>query len=483
MLGATSSAAAVRAATASHSPFAIREVSPRPGQGRARRRAPRGVAPSRRGLSIIYVALFLVVLIGIVSLGVDVGRVRLARAEVQNAADAAAHSGARSLPVGQTAVEDAAVQAAADNAVIDQDDSTGHRINQGLEIFPEDDVEVGIWDPNARTFTALDDNGGTRTDERRAANAVHVIGRRIQARNNPIPLIFAPVVGVFHTDVTQQAIAYVHGGPDRFGFVGLDFVDSNGNTANIDSVLLPSLARRENGGVASNGDIDLRNGDVYGDVRPGVGKDLTQGPNSLITGWTADLDQPLSYTPDAFPNPLPPNNNGNITPSLSSGLLDKNGGFSLSGNTKVRFPANGVYTFKGWNQNGNRSDVTITAPATIYIDGNFDFSAGTMTIVASGDDQVRLFVNGDITQHGGTFLNQGLPKNLSISDTKPDTNVTVAGTPTIKAHVYARSATPSSTARQTSTAGSSGSRSSSRARATCTTTRRGMIRTPSALRW
>src|SRR5688572_15467529 len=44
----------------------------------------------RRGLSIVLVVLTLVVLIGFVSLAVDVGRVRVAKIQLQTAADAAA---------------------------------------------------------------------------------------------------------------------------------------------------------------------------------------------------------------------------------------------------------------------------------------------------------------------------------------------------------------------------------------------------------
>src|SRR5206468_3980081 len=131
---------------------------------------------------------------------------------------------------------------------------------------PNEDLEFGIWNPTNRTFTVLTDDGKTVNDERRKANAVHVTGRRITERNNPVPLIFAPVLGVFSSDIERQAIAYITGGPDKFGFIGLNWVRGTGNTTYIDSVLPPSTAHRTNGWVASNGDIDLGNSDIYGDT-------------------------------------------------------------------------------------------------------------------------------------------------------------------------------------------------------------------------
>src|SRR5690242_19000059 len=52
----------------------------------------------RRGISLVLVGFALVVLVGFVSLAVDIGRLRLANAELQTAADAAARAGAFALP-------------------------------------------------------------------------------------------------------------------------------------------------------------------------------------------------------------------------------------------------------------------------------------------------------------------------------------------------------------------------------------------------
>src|SRR5258705_13678730 len=49
---------------------------------------------SRRGIAAIYSILMLVVLCGMVSMGVDLGRVQLAKTELRGAADAAARAAA-----------------------------------------------------------------------------------------------------------------------------------------------------------------------------------------------------------------------------------------------------------------------------------------------------------------------------------------------------------------------------------------------------
>jgi hypothetical protein len=377
----------------------------------ARRRHPRRPHP-RRGLSIIYVGVFLLVLIGVVSLAVDVGRVRLARAQVQNATDAAAHAAARSLPLGQAAVEDAAVAAGQDNHVIDQDDATGQRVNPGLEIFPEQDLEVGVWDPSQRTFTPLEDRGNTRTDERRAANAAYVVGRRIKARQNPIPLIFAPVVGVFSADVEQRAIAYVRGGPHDFGFVGIERIGSNGNGATIDSMVDGRNGR--GGGVASDGNIDLGNGDVYGDARPGMGDySVSQGPNSVVTGWMANLDYKLV---DLYPPATVPAGAAPFTPP------EKN-------NADYVFPPGGV-----------SPSYDPSRPRTFKID---ELSLkGNADIVVKG--YVALYVTGNVAIEGTHVSNDGKPENpaqFSVYVVGAGTTVDVGGKATQYMHLYAPQST------------------------------------------
>src|SRR3954453_18283413 len=88
----------------------------------------------RRGLSMLYVVVMLTALIGFVSMAVDVGRVRLARTQLQTATDASARAAADSLPISTQTVINNATEAAASNGIIDSDNDNRERTNPGLVI-------------------------------------------------------------------------------------------------------------------------------------------------------------------------------------------------------------------------------------------------------------------------------------------------------------------------------------------------------------
>jgi hypothetical protein len=275
-------------------------------------------------MAILYIGAILLLLIGFVSLAVDIGRVRLARAQVQTAADAAARAGAVSLPFNVNRTIDAACTASRLNPVIDATHSgpdPGSRIDPGLELEPDEDILFGIWDPLDRTFTPLEQDAANQ-DIRRRANAVQVIGRRTEARGNPIPLIFAPALRAFDknmklgTDIQRDAIAYVNDGPAGFGFVGLEHINSTGS-AIVDSMIY-GQSSNGGGGFASDEDIDLSHTTVYGDVRPGIRGRIIQGSRSTVTGWMAPLDfrladldhfKPVSAVPSGAREFTPPKKN------------------------------------------------------------------------------------------------------------------------------------------------------------------------------
>jgi hypothetical protein len=266
----------------------------------ARERQVSGSA--RRGLSIILVVIMLVVLIAFVSLAIDIGRLRLARAELQTVADAAARNGAYSFPPSTSSefVINATLEAALKNEVIDNDDQQNSRTNPGMELEADEDIHFGTWDPIEKKFTEIFDQPNTDQDERRHANAVRAYARRWQERDNPIKLIFAPVVGTFTKDIETTATAYITGeSSDKFGFVGIDGVYANGNPGKL------------YGSVISDGNIDLGNADVQGitvdgkyyagDARPGTDAKIIQGPNSVVDGWTANLSYSLKTPVEKYP--------------------------------------------------------------------------------------------------------------------------------------------------------------------------------------
>ncbi|MFH5806264.1 TadG family pilus assembly protein, partial [Alienimonas sp. DA493] len=129
-------------------------------------------------------AALLVLAFAFLAFSIDVGYVAMTRGELQNAADAAALAGAAELADGPAAVRLEAQRIAAQN-----------RANNDRVYVPEEDVSLGFWDLEARTFDP----------DALAPNAVKVITRR-----NDQGLLFGPVIGAETFDARTEAVAVVH---------------------------------------------------------------------------------------------------------------------------------------------------------------------------------------------------------------------------------------------------------------------------------
>lgn len=136
----------------------------------------------RRGLSFLYAIVIMVVLIGFLSLGVDLGRSQLAKAQLQMASDAAAMYGARGLS--DSTYSSKAITAAGQNYV---DGST-------LTLLAGD-VSSITWSNGAIV-------AGNPTP-----NAIRVIARRAASRNTGIPMLFGSILGRSSLDLSATSIA------------------------------------------------------------------------------------------------------------------------------------------------------------------------------------------------------------------------------------------------------------------------------------
>lgn len=147
-----------------------------------------------RGTAIIFVSISLVALCGLISLGVDFGRVQVARAELQTAADAAARYAVAGMKneIGGVSAALAHARIAANENPVD---------GQIVNIEPGD-VEIGVWTANSRTFTPISNVTN--------ANAVRVTLHRNAARNNAVPLTFARLLGRNQHDIAAQAVAVIN---------------------------------------------------------------------------------------------------------------------------------------------------------------------------------------------------------------------------------------------------------------------------------
>lgn len=135
---------------------------------------------SRRGATLVLFTLLLVALIGMVAFAVDVGYVNLTKTELQTAADASALAASAVLNQDAETIRTVAQNYAGKHK------SGGQTVSLGTS-----DVEFGVWDSTAGTFTPITAGG----------NAVRITARRIAA-----PLFFARVFGRNNFDTTASAV-------------------------------------------------------------------------------------------------------------------------------------------------------------------------------------------------------------------------------------------------------------------------------------
>jgi hypothetical protein len=132
-----------------------------------------------------------ILLMGFVSLGVDLGRVEVAQTQLQAATDAAARYGALGLQniiQGNSAAGANATSAAASN-----------NVDGSPLVLQSGDIQIGIWNSAAHTFTAVTDPT--------TANAVQVTAVRSAARGTAIPTIFLQALGRPSFDIQAKSTA------------------------------------------------------------------------------------------------------------------------------------------------------------------------------------------------------------------------------------------------------------------------------------
>jgi Flp pilus assembly protein TadG len=182
-------------------PPAKRPLSPRWRRWLARSR-------DESGSVAVITAICLVFLVGFVALVLDVGHLYAVRSELQNAADAAALAGARALfPI--NGYPDANLILLTDPPYCDLAVTSGRAAaasNQAggvanLATAPAD-IETGIWDWNAKTFTP----DATPSFN---INAVRAKVRRDAVANQPVASWFASILGFDSTPVNAVSVAAV----------------------------------------------------------------------------------------------------------------------------------------------------------------------------------------------------------------------------------------------------------------------------------
>jgi hypothetical protein len=145
----------------------------------------------RGGAVLIYATAAMTAIAGIAVLSVDGGRRRVARTELQAAADSAARYAASGLEFSVATARTRASQVAAQNRVD----------GRNVTLDTAADVEFGVWNPTTKSFQKL-----TGADEL-SATAVRVTTRAIKARSTGVTTTIAGLFGIASSDVQATAIA------------------------------------------------------------------------------------------------------------------------------------------------------------------------------------------------------------------------------------------------------------------------------------
>ncbi len=140
----------------------------------------------QRGSVFAIMGISLVMAAGLAALTVDMSYLYGLKGRLQTTADFAALAAVSQLPD-----EDAAADTALEYAAKNMSEA------EHGEVLDDDDVVVGNWDGNTRTFTPEGD----------PINAVRVVTRRAQANDNAVGLFFARILGFNQVDMETTAIA------------------------------------------------------------------------------------------------------------------------------------------------------------------------------------------------------------------------------------------------------------------------------------
>lgn len=157
---------------------------------------------NHKGFAVVYLALLIVVLVGFVSLAVDMGYMYVAKGQLQNAADAGALAGVSKMGdptmVRQTA-----------KLFAEKNQAAGESVKVALNETnaPAGDIVIGYWDRATSTMSATVPTG-------KVANAVKVVARRntetgtgISGENKQVPIFFGQVLNWGEMSAKAEAIA------------------------------------------------------------------------------------------------------------------------------------------------------------------------------------------------------------------------------------------------------------------------------------
>jgi Flp pilus assembly protein TadG/uncharacterized Zn-binding protein involved in type VI secretion len=354
----------------------------------------------QRGSIAIWFAFLLPVLLGFTALAVDLTRFNLTRVELQNAADAAALAGARSLtdaggdPYNWTEAENRANELAQSNKA------------DGV-LIPANNVQIqtGYWNLKTRNWT---DKGPSYTFVTGDVPAVRA------TIDHSLSLFFAPVFSLFdHADHTHQAVqasavAIVSGPGGSFDYA--IFSGSPTKQLNMNGSGFNIL-----GSVHTNYKLLINGSSIT----------ITEAAEAVSTittnGSGIDIGERL---PDASSMDML-DYSAPIAEAAEAANQVYNSSFTINGGHITSEP---IYV-QGSNHTITVNGSSFTATGAVMGDGNITLNGSGM---ASGDNQVCFYSkNGDITLNGSNYNLNGVlyaPNGkITINGSKVTINGSVVG--------------------------------------------------------
>lgn len=337
----------------------------------------------RRGITMVWAAILMLVFLGFLGLSIDLGHVYLTSHQLQNASDAASLAAARLVREDVTLARVEAVRVAKANSAA----RSPVQIEANHGNSPDGDVIIGYFDRATGMFTPGESN----------PNAVRVTARR--TANSPggkVALLFGGIFGVEGADIVRTATALVGLDDLQPGLLLLDpigaqplYLQGNATLELVDGTIHINTTHACGVGVSGNA-ARIYASDIYQHGPPGCAPSgvVYQGqfhPNSnVLPDPLADLPAPPDgqirqqgsddtvLLPGYYPNGIEIKN---VALTMMPGIYVVEGpGFVVHANGILS--ANGVLIYvKGGEFNiGSNPNATITPP-----DPEFHFFEGAET--------------------------------------------------------------------------------------------------------
>ena len=346
--------------------------------------------PARRQAAVAVVtAICLVVLLIFASFSIDLGFVRAVCGDMQHTADGAALAGASALTQSDGQDPDGARARAID--IIER-----MQASQGFEALADQIIQLGTWDFQTRTFTAVD-----------PAIKKPFAVRVVSIRNNT-PLFFAAILGKHFTNVSRQAVA-LGSGPCS-GVWGLEGVKVIGNvvTDSYDSTTETYSAEtaNENGDVCSGRNINVNGGvEIHGDAMAGLGYDvIVNGSSGEITGITSSNNTGVTTPTVDFGTVKYVNDNLTI-PLTDSGKSPWKGAFGwdlfLTANDNLKVAPGNYYLETLTMRSG--ASITLSGKTTFYVAGDVDAAGAGIISLTQDPQDLTIISTGAKFDIGGTY--------------------------------------------------------------------------------